>query len=221
MNYMNFAEELTSLLPGDIPCRPELITKAALHLERIVEANQSFNLTRIVSTREAVIKHVLDSVLPWKLFAGATHILDAGTGAGFPGVPLAIVLPHVHFILSESVGKKARFVETAVAALGLPNVEVKAMRAEEILQKLHRAASSKLILTGRAVAPVSKVATLFAASLRPKNTRALFYKGPALHDELAEAAPILKRHKLHCAILETYELPDHLGSRSILEVVAE
>jgi 16S rRNA (guanine(527)-N(7))-methyltransferase RsmG len=126
------------------PGYSELITKAALHLERIVEANQSFNLTRITSTREAVIKHVLDSVLPWKLFAGATHILDAGTGAGFPGIPLAIVLPDIRFILSESVGKKARFVEAAVAELGLANIEVRAVRAEEILLKSPRPSIGQL-----------------------------------------------------------------------------
>jgi len=213
---VNFAEELSSLLPADMPGRPELITKAALHLERIVVANQSFNLTRIISTREAVIKHVLDSVLPWRLFTGATHILDAGTGAGFPGIPLAIVLPEVRFILSESIGKKARFVEATVDALDLPNVEVRAVRAEEILLKSPR----PLILTGRAVAPVAKAAALFAVGLRQKGTRALFYKGPALTDELAEAAPILQRHRLRGSVAGTYELPDQLGSRSILEIVA-
>jgi 16S rRNA (guanine527-N7)-methyltransferase len=217
---MNFAEELTSVLHDDIPRYSELITKAALHLERIVEANQSFNLTRIISTREAVIKHVLDSVLPWKLFAGATHILDAGTGAGFPGIPLAIVLLDIRFILSESVGKKARFVEAAVAELGLANIEVRAVRAEEILLKSSRPPGSTLILTGRAIAPVSKAAALFAPGLRQKNTRALFYKGPGLTHELAEAAPILKRHKLRYTVLDTYQLPDQLGSRSILEIAA-
>jgi 16S rRNA (guanine527-N7)-methyltransferase len=216
---MTFLEELTSVVPSDIPHRSDLIAKAALHLERIIEANRSFNLTRIVSPREAVIKHVLDSVLPWRLFVGATHVLDAGTGAGFPGIPLAIVLPEVHFILSESVGKKARFVEATVGELGLANIEVRAERAEEILVTLRRSADSKLILTGRAVAPLPKAAALFAPGLRQKCTRALFYKGPGLTQELADAAPILKRLKLRCTILETYALPDELGSRSILEAV--
>lgn len=218
---MNFLDELTALVPAGMPYASDLIAKAALHLERIVEANRSFNLTRIISPREAVIKHVLDSVLPWRLFAGATEILDAGTGAGFPGIPLAIVLPDVHFILSESIGKKARFVEAAVAELGLPNVEVRAVRAEEILPKLPRSATSNLILTGRAVAPVSKAAALFAIGLRHQRTRALFYKGPGLPQELAEAAPLLKRHRLRCTVLETYALPDQLGARSILEIVAD
>src|SRR3982751_5142369 len=112
------------MLPSDLPNRADVVVKAAVHLARIVEANQSFNLTRITSVREAVIKHVLDSVVPWRLFAAAPAVLDAGTGAGFPGVPLALVLPEVRFVLSESVGKKARFVEATVEELKLGNVEV-------------------------------------------------------------------------------------------------
>ena len=123
--------------------------KAAVHLAGIVEANESFNLTRITSVREAVIKHVLDSVLPWNLFAEAPAVLDAGTGAGFPGVPLAVVLSGVRFLLSESIGKKARFVQAIVQELELSNVEVSNVRAEELLPS----GVPGLVLTGRAVAP--------------------------------------------------------------------
>ncbi len=215
---VTFTDELLSVLPTGIPGYAELVTKCARHLQRIVEANENFNLTRITSPREAVIKHVLDSVLPWRLFTGATHVLDAGTGAGFPGIPLAIVLPDTQFILSESVGKKARFVEAMVAELGLSNVTVEAARAEEMLEDMPVPPGSNLILTGRAVAPVAKAAELFGRGLRRKSARALFYKGPAVVDELGEADPILKRHKLRCTVLESYQLPDQLGQRTMLEM---
>ena len=97
-----FADELQQVLPADLPNRDAVIQKCALHLALIVEANEYLNLTRIVSPREAAIKHVLDSVLPWRLFLGARRVLDAGTGAGFPGIPLALVLPDIRFTLSES-----------------------------------------------------------------------------------------------------------------------
>jgi 16S rRNA (guanine527-N7)-methyltransferase len=108
---VGFAEELSALIPEDVPQRDALIGGAARHLDLIIEANQHFNLTRILDPREAAIKHVVDSVMPWRLFAGASHILDAGTGAGFPGIPLALVFPSIRFTLAESIGKKARFVE--------------------------------------------------------------------------------------------------------------
>lgn len=215
---MNFTEELTTVLPDDLPHRAQVIAVTAKHLDRIVEANQSFNLTRITTTREAVIKHVLDSVLPWRLFADARVVLDAGTGAGFPGVPLAAVLPDTKFVLSESIGKKARFVEAVVAELGLSNVEVRGVRAEEILRT---GLGPGLLLTGRAVTPVEKAAPLFGPGLRQaKGARAIFYKGPSVAEELTAAAPLLKRYRLRCSVLQTYELPDGLGSRSMLEMVA-
>ena len=86
---MPFTEDLAQLLPADLPNREKCVAIAARHLELIVEANKNFNLTRIVSPREAAIKHVVDSVFPWRQFQGAARIADAGTGAGFPGIPLA------------------------------------------------------------------------------------------------------------------------------------
>jgi 16S rRNA (guanine527-N7)-methyltransferase len=208
-----FGDELAALLPEDLPHRAEVIGKAAAHLELIVEVNRSFNLTRITNTREAVIKHVLDSVLPWQVFAGAGHVVDAGTGAGFPGIPLALVLPQVRFTLSESVGKKARFVEQAVRSLDLPNVQVKPIRAEQIL-RFDRAD----IVTARAVAPINRAASLFAPALR-QGARALLYKGPEAAAEISEAAAELNRWKLLCRVVATYALPDALGSRTIVEMM--
>src|SRR5580658_7776423 len=98
----------------------------------IEEANRHFNLTRITGPKEAAIKHVLDSVMPWRLFAGTRHVLDAGTGAGFPGIPLALVLPETRFTLAESIRKKARFVESALGELKLPNAGITPRRAEDL-----------------------------------------------------------------------------------------
>src|SRR5580658_7316544 len=109
-----FEDELDQVLPSDIPRRELVIQKSAEHLALILEANKTLNLTRITAPREAAIKHVLDSVIPWRLFAGARHVLDAGTGAGFPGIPLALALPEIQFTLAESIQKKARFVESAL-----------------------------------------------------------------------------------------------------------
>jgi 16S rRNA (guanine527-N7)-methyltransferase len=207
-----FADELRELLPADLPFREDCIAGAARHLDLIVEANQHFNLTRIVNPREAAIKHVVDSVMPWRLFQGVDHVADAGSGAGFPGIPLALVLPDTRFTLLESTQKKARFLESVVRALKLPHVEVRADRAEEWLDT-HRAA----IVTARAVAPLKRAASLFAPALRG-GTRVLFYKGPDAETEIAEAAPETARRQLRLRIIERYELPDAMGVRTIVEM---
>jgi 16S rRNA (guanine527-N7)-methyltransferase len=203
---VEFASELARVLPEDIPHRDRLIEKSAAHLTLILRANEHFNLTRIISAPEAAIKHVFDSVVPWRFFAGARRVLDAGTGAGFPGVPLSVVLPDVRFTLAESTQKKARFVDSAVESLHLPNVEVLAERAEQIAL-----AQRPDIITARAVAPIHRLLDLFAKPLKQGATLIL-YKGPEVEAELAEA----RTHRLKVEELWRYELPDGLGTRVVL-----
>jgi 16S rRNA (guanine527-N7)-methyltransferase len=209
---VSFEEELRVVLPQDLPNRERVAVLGAKHLEMIEETNRVMNLTRIVSAHEAAVKHVLDSVMPWRLFANLSTVLDAGTGAGFPGIPLALVLPDVSFILSESVQKKARFVQSAVETLGLGNVNVKAARAEEILN-----AQRVDVVTARAVAPLVKAIPLFAPALR-KGTRVLLYKGPDAEAEISEAAIEAKKRQVRVLISLRYELPDGLGLRTIVEL---
>ena len=209
---MNFAEELADVLPADLPHRANVITKTAQHLELIAQVNEHLNLTRITTPREAAIKHVLDSLLPWRLFAAAKHILDAGTGAGFPGIPLALVFPEIQFTLSESIQKKARFVESAVEALELPNVKISTQRAEKI--------PTTGLITARAVAPLSRAIVLFAPALK-KGARALLYKGPDVESEIAEAAAEAKKRKITMRVIERYHLPDALGTRTIVELARQ
>ena len=205
---MQFEEELARVLPPDLPHRERLILKAAQHLHLIVAANQYMNLTRITSPQEAAIKHVYDSVAPWKHFCGARRILDAGTGAGFPGMPLAVVLPETRFTLAESVQKKARFVDSAVEALELCNVHVIAERAEE------RALSRRPeIIVARAVAPLHRLLDVFAKPLK-QGSRLMLYKGPEIEEELRSA----NSHRITAEIICRYELPDDMGARTLVQV---
>ncbi|WP_321472295.1 16S rRNA (guanine(527)-N(7))-methyltransferase RsmG [uncultured Paludibaculum sp.] len=209
---MQFEDELQQVLPPDLPNRAELVTKAAGHLRLIVETNEQFNLTRITSPREAAIKHVLDSVLPWRLFEKASLVLDAGTGPGFPGLPLAIVLPHIRFVLAESTQKKAAFVESAANRLGIANVEVMPLRAEDVLKK-----ARVDLITARAVAPLTRAAALFGPAVRA-GARALLYKGPDAELEIAEAATESRKRQVRMQIVTRYDLPDAQGTRCVVEM---
>ncbi|MBN9656598.1 MAG: 16S rRNA (guanine(527)-N(7))-methyltransferase RsmG [Acidobacteria bacterium] len=209
---MQFEDELQQVLPADLPHRAELIAKAAGHLQFILETNEQFNLTRITTPREAAIKHVLDSVLPWRLFEKAGLVLDAGTGPGFPGLPLAVVLPQVRWVLAESTQKKAAFVKSAAHRLGIGNVEVMPLRAEDVLKKARMD-----LITARAVAPLIKAAALFGPAVR-QGTRALLYKGPDAELEIAEAAAEARKRRLQMRVVERYELPENQGVRCIVEL---
>jgi 16S rRNA (guanine527-N7)-methyltransferase len=207
-----FAAELDRILPADLPNRDTVIEKCAEHLALIAEVNQYLNLTRILSPRDAAIKHVLDSVLPWRLFAGAKHVLDAGTGAGFPGIPLALVLPEVRFTLSESTQKKARFVESVLAKLQLPNLTISAQRAEDIARQ-----GAVDAITARALAPVAKALALLGPALR-NGAEALLYKGPDVEQEITVAEKELTKFHLRAEVAMRYELPDAAGIRTIVRL---
>ena len=209
---MSFEAELQLVLPADLPRREIVAAKAAEHLALIEEANRHFNLTRITGEREAAIKHIVDSIMPWRLFSEARHVLDAGSGPGFPGIPLALVLPDIHFTLAESIQKKARFLESSVEKLALPNVSTEPRRAEEIIR-----GANVDVMTARALAPLSRALGLFAAALAP-GVKLLLYKGPDVEQEMAEAAGEARKRRVRMDVVMRYELPDAQGSRTIVEL---
>jgi len=126
----------------------QLIALAAL----VREWNGKFNLTAITEPVAMVRKHLLDSltVQPW---VAGPFVTDVGTGAGFPGLPLAIVNPGLRFTLVDSTGKKARFVEHAAQTLGLGHVTVACARAEDFQppQRAHTVVSRALASVGEFV----------------------------------------------------------------------
>lgn len=111
---------------------------ALINYEReLLEWNQKFNLTAIRDEQGIRTKHFLDSlscVLAWKANP-PNRLVDIGTGAGFPGIPLKIIYPAMHLTLVESVGKKVKFCQHMVNKLGLENTQVIQARAEELGQQ--------------------------------------------------------------------------------------
>ncbi len=103
--------------------------KLLIYVQLLDKWNRIYNLTAVRNPRDMITRHLLDSlaVIP---FIKGPRVLDVGTGAGLPGIPLAISLPHLDFVLLDSVAKKTRFVVQAVSELGLSNVAVKTQRVE-------------------------------------------------------------------------------------------
>ncbi|MDR0943043.1 MAG: 16S rRNA (guanine(527)-N(7))-methyltransferase RsmG [Ruminococcus sp.] len=120
------------------------------------EYNEKVNLTAITDPEEIAVKHFLDSVLPLTFIAeDAENLLDIGTGAGFPGVPMAIMNPKTRVTLLEANGKKIAFLNELVSRLSLPNVTVLSGRAEDLAAGPLR--ESFEIVTARAFAPFSQL----------------------------------------------------------------
>lgn len=119
-------------------------------LDELDDWNQRMNLTAIRERSAQVTKHLLDS-LTVQPFLQGERILDVGTGAGFPGLPLAIVNPALQFMLLDSTAKKLKFIEHVAALLKLPNVQTVHTRAEN-----YRPARRFDIVLSRAVGPVEQ-----------------------------------------------------------------
>ncbi|MGH2457407.1 MAG: 16S rRNA (guanine(527)-N(7))-methyltransferase RsmG [Chloroflexota bacterium] len=132
----------------------------------LLDWNQRANLTSITEPADVQVKHFLDSLtvltgLPEavRLGMGPAALLDVGAGAGFPGLPLAIVRPLLDVTLLEATQKKCRFLEHIVAVLGLPNVDVLGGRAEELAREPARREAYDVVVA-RAVASLAALAEL-------------------------------------------------------------
>jgi 16S rRNA (guanine527-N7)-methyltransferase len=127
-------------------------------LSEMLEWNQKFNLTAIREVDAIEIKHFLDSLSVVEAFKDGFvpgSMIDIGTGAGLPGIPLRVVYPEAKLTLVESIKKKAGFCEHAAQALGLENVIVSTARAEEIGQDpLHREKYDLVLARAVAIMPV-------------------------------------------------------------------
>jgi len=115
----------------DITAAEEQIERLAAYLALLARWNRVFNLTAITEPPRMVSHHILDSlaILPHLPMAG--RLLDVGTGAGVPGIPLAIMQPQADWVLLDSNGKKTRFVQQAIAELGLKRVKVVRSRVQD------------------------------------------------------------------------------------------
>ena len=94
------------------------------------------NLTSVLNDREIIIKHLIDSLTVAEFMPSGSRVLDIGTGAGFPGIPLSIYDSSLHVTLVESVGKKVAFLKHAKRALGLLSVDIHHARAEELAKRM-------------------------------------------------------------------------------------
>lgn len=171
----------------------EQVTKLLAHLDILDDWNTRMNLTAIRERPQQITKHLLDSLTmhPW---LQGPRVADIGSGAGFPGIPLAIVAPDMQFALLESVGKKCRFLEQVRDSLGLANVEVVQSRAET-----YQPARRFDTVLARAVGPVADLVK-YAGGLVGGGGRFLAMKGRYPEEELARKLngwKVAAVHRLH------------------------
>lgn len=119
-----------ALNENNIQLNSEQIEKLSLYLEELNRWNKAYNLTAITDPKEQVYKHIIDS-LSIREFIQGDSVADIGTGAGLPGIPLAIALPHHHFTLIDSHQKRIFFIQHVLIKLKIKHVIARHQRVEE------------------------------------------------------------------------------------------
>lgn len=180
---------VTGLQVLGLPANAEKIDRLLAFIALIEKWNKAYNLTAIRDRRDMVSLHLLDSlaIIP---FLHGRRIIDIGTGAGLPGIPLAIYAPEKHFALLDSNGKKTRFVQQAVLELRLQNVHVVHSRVED-----YRPETAFDTVLCRAFAALPEILQI-TRHLFAQHGILLAMKGRPPEDELAQITASYSLHML-------------------------
>lgn len=194
-------------LAGRVP--PESESLLAEYLALVARWNRACNLTAVDDPAAMVTRHVLDSATALPFLHGR-RMLDAGSGAGFPGLVLAALAPDTHWVLVESAGKKARFLDHAVRRLGLSGRvavhqgRLECYRPEQCFDTVTARALAELALlahwVGPLLAPVGRIVAL--KGRRVEIAREVPKLGPGWHTEIAPVEVPGERGERHVVVLE-------------------
>ncbi len=150
------------------------------YYEFLVSENQKYNLTAITDFNDVVMKHFIDSVLPLNKIKENASVIDVGTGAGFPGVPLKILRPDIKLTLLDSLQKRINFLNQLLKLLGINDVKTIHSRAEDYIKQGREKFEYAL---SRAVASVPTLAEYLLPYVKVGG-EVLMYKGGGFQEEL-------------------------------------
>ena len=192
----------------DIEISSDQLNQFQVFYEYLIEMNQVMNLTAIVEEKEVVLKHFADSVSIQKYLKinDGMKIIDVGTGAGFPGIPLAILYPNVTFTLMDSLNKRIKFLNNVIEKCDLKNVTCIHSRAEELGNySEHREKYD--ICVSRAVASLS-VLLEYCIPFVKKSGIFVSYKSVLAEDELRNSKNAQKILSCHLIDNISFTIPD-------------
>lgn len=191
-------------------------------IKLLLEANQTVNLTAITDYEEALYKHLLDALLITKLplWKNASRIIDIGSGAGIPAIPLALADPDKIVVSMDATQKKVNFQQQTSLTLALTNLQPLWGRAEELgKQTVHREQYD--LVLARAVASVNVLAELTIPFACPTKGFVCLYKGKDYHEELQSGQKAIET--LGGKVVDCIEtaLPRNYGARSFIIIQKE
>jgi 16S rRNA (guanine527-N7)-methyltransferase len=183
------------------------------HASELVKWNRKINLTTITRPKDLAIKHFLDSVAPAHFIPDNARMLDMGSGAGFPGIPLKILKPPLSVMLIDGTRKKVNFLKNVLRILKLKGIEVHQIRAENLLKDPTYVKSFDVIIS-RALASLEHFVKM-ALPLLAKPGSIMAMQGKVNQNQL-EAIRSELRVDRYSVEVQNYKLPSIVAPRSII-----
>lgn len=173
------------------------IEKFEIFYNFLIEENEKYNLTSITKPEEVVIKHFVDSILAEKNIPKNSRIIDVGTGAGFPGIPLKIIRDDINLVLLDSLQKRINFLNQLIEKLSLKNIKTIHARAEDYVKEEREKFD---IATSRAVASIPTLSEYLIPYVKVGG-KVIMYKGSKVQEEIDSGKIAIKT--LGCKINST------------------
>ena len=207
-----FIEELKKI---NIDINDDQINKLETYYNFLIEYNKNVNLTRIVDKDEVYLKHFYDSLTLIKAIDlnKELSLCDVGTGAGFPGMVLAIVFPTLSITLVDSLQKRIIFLDELIKKLGLTNVKTVHSRIEDYAKENRECFD---IVTSRAVANL-RILSEISIPLVKVNGYFIPMKANA-DDEIKESEDILKKLDCTISMVKDFKLPIENSTRTLIKI---
>ncbi|MBW1814870.1 MAG: 16S rRNA (guanine(527)-N(7))-methyltransferase RsmG [Deltaproteobacteria bacterium] len=159
----------------------EKVKSFSLYAQELIRWNSKINLTSITDPFEIAVKHFIDSIIPSLYIPPDASIIDIGSGGGFPGLPLSILLPSISSTLIDTSRKKVSFLKHIARMLKIRNISIYQTRAEDISKKEQFAGSFDVIIS-RALFPLKKLMSI-ALPLVSKNGEIIAMKGKEANED--------------------------------------
>ena len=192
------------------------IDKLYTYMREILKWNEKVNLTAIKEEKEFIVKHFIDSLSIASYIPDTAKVIDIGTGAGFPGIPLKILKKDLSITLLDSLNKRITFLEEVIRNLSLENIQAVHARAEELAHK-EEYREQYDIAVSRAVAPMHTLLE-YMLPLTKVGGKCICLKGPNIEKELEEAKNAIEILGAQIDKIEEIKLPDSDNKRNIIVI---
>lgn len=216
MDYLKFKEIIENDLKYiNLEITDESKENLYKYMNNLIEWNQKINLTAIKNEEEIILKHFVDSIYIKNMVKG--RVLDIGSGAGFPGIPLRLVNNNINLVSIDSVNKKINFQKDTAEKLSLNNIEIIHTRAENLAQNKHYREQFDFVIS-RAVANLSTLSE-YMLPFTKIGGKCICMKGPNCIEEIDNAENAIKLLGGRIEKIEEYKIAD--GIDRVLVIISK